>query len=189
LLPRLTHGSIIRYRLSDICPTLGIILTSMITLLFWFSVSCVSRDMHWTRTTETTGGELSYKAPIYDIPNGILRWLFQVLLLEATLHTLGDGDVPLLDIVAYGGYTFAAESVVLLASIVSTYFFMQSHCGNAFVWECSSSRSWREFWSLRWQVLRSIQASATISCYLFLMPNSHCSVGLEMLVFRRLFLK
>jgi len=66
--------------------------------------------------------------------------------------------------------------------------FMQSHCGNAFVWECSSSRSWREFWSLRWQVLRSIQASATISCYLFLLPTSHCSVGLEMLVFRRLFL-
>jgi|UniRef100_B9HB32 hypothetical protein len=87
--------------------------------------------MHWTRTTETTGGELSYKPPIYDIPNGILRWLFQVLLLEATLHTLGDGDVPLLDIVAYGGCTFAAESVVLLASIVSTYFFYA-----VTLWEC-----------------------------------------------------
>jgi hypothetical protein len=37
----------------------------------------------------------------------------------------------LLDIVAYGGYTSAAESVVLLASIVSTYFFYA-----VTLWEC-----------------------------------------------------
>ncbi|CAK7338188.1 unnamed protein product [Dovyalis caffra] len=124
---------------------------------------------HWMRTTETIGGELSYKPPIYDInapdlyiplmafgtylvlagfilgingrfspealglqlTNGILCWLFQVLLLEATLHTLGDGDVPLLDVVAYGGYTFAAVAVVLLSSIVSTYFFYA-----VTLWEC-----------------------------------------------------
>ncbi|XWS72642.1 hypothetical protein CRYUN_Cryun02cG0057700 [Craigia yunnanensis] len=54
--------------------------------------------------------------------NGLLCWLFQVLLLEATLNTLGDGDVPLLDIVAYGGYTLAAVSIVLLSRIV------WSHC-------------------------------------------------------------
>lgn len=63
--------------------------------------------------------------------NGLLCWLFQVLLLEATLHTLGDVDVPLLDIVAYGGYPFAAVSIALLSRIV------WSHCFYVVtLWEC-----------------------------------------------------
>ncbi|WRX32232.1 Yif1 family - like 3 [Theobroma cacao] len=101
---------------------------------------------HWMRATETVGGEFSYKPPIHDInapdlfspeavglqaTNGLLCWLFQVLLLEATLHTLGDGDVPLLDIIAYGGYTFAVVSVVLLCRI------LWSHCFYVVtLWEC-----------------------------------------------------
>ena len=63
--------------------------------------------------------------------NGVLCWLFQVLLLEATLHTLGDGDVPFLDIVAYGGYTFAAVSIILLSRIVWSYCFYV-----VTLWEC-----------------------------------------------------
>ncbi|KAJ6923646.1 hypothetical protein NC652_017081 [Populus alba x Populus x berolinensis] len=35
----------------------------------------------------------------------------------------------------------------------------------------------------------SSKRHVTISCYLFLLPNSHFSVGLEMLVFGRLFFK
>ncbi|KAJ6914315.1 hypothetical protein NC651_016551 [Populus alba x Populus x berolinensis] len=35
----------------------------------------------------------------------------------------------------------------------------------------------------------SSKRHATISRYLFLLPNSHSSVGLEMLLFRRLFFK
>ncbi|KAK8558967.1 hypothetical protein V6N12_042256 [Hibiscus sabdariffa] len=52
--------------------------------------------------------------------NGMLCWLIQVLLLETTVHTLGDGGVRLLDIVAYGGYTFAV-SMTLIWRIVWSY--------------------------------------------------------------------
>ncbi|XVE71147.1 hypothetical protein DITRI_Ditri10aG0127100 [Diplodiscus trichospermus] len=76
-------------------------------------------------------GKFSPEAVGVQATNGLLCWLFQVLLLEATLHTLGDGDVPLLDIVAYGGYTFAAVSVALLSRIVwSQCFYVVT------LWEC-----------------------------------------------------
>ncbi|KAL6331449.1 hypothetical protein AAG906_011389 [Vitis piasezkii] len=116
---------------------------------------------HWMRTNEASGGEFSFKPPIYDInapdlyiplmafgtylvlagfflgingkfspealgmqfSDGLLGWFLEVLLLEATLHSLGGGDVPILDVVAYGGYTFTPLSVVLLAKIVSSYCF------------------------------------------------------------------
>ncbi|KAK8286559.1 hypothetical protein V6Z11_D08G299100 [Gossypium hirsutum] len=51
---------------------------------------------------------------------GMLGWLFQVLL-EATLHTFGDGDVPFLDIVAYGGYTFVAVSITIVWRTIWSY--------------------------------------------------------------------
>ncbi|XP_021899389.1 protein YIF1B-like [Carica papaya] len=124
---------------------------------------------HWMRATETHGGELIYKPPVYDInapdlyiplmafgtylvlagfflgitgifspgamgvqlTNGLLCWLFQVLLLEAVLHSLGDGDIPLLDVVAYSGYTFVAVSVVLLGRILGIYCFYF-----LIFWEC-----------------------------------------------------
>ncbi|XP_007011906.2 PREDICTED: protein YIF1A [Theobroma cacao] len=76
-------------------------------------------------------GKFSPEAVGLQATNGLLCWLFQVLLLEATLHTLGDGDVPLLDIIAYGGYTFAVVSVVLLCRI------LWSHCFYVVtLWEC-----------------------------------------------------
>ena len=63
--------------------------------------------------------------------NGLLCWLFQVLLLEATLQSLGGGDVAVLDIVAYGGYSFVAASVAVLARVV----WRASFYGVA-LWEC-----------------------------------------------------
>ncbi|KAJ4844070.1 hypothetical protein Tsubulata_029263 [Turnera subulata] len=68
-------------------------------------------------------GKFSPEALGVQMTNGILCWIFQMLLLEATLHMLGDGDVPLLDVVAYGGYTFVAVSVVVLARIMCRYCF------------------------------------------------------------------
>ncbi|TYJ24721.1 hypothetical protein E1A91_A08G280600v1 [Gossypium mustelinum] len=58
--------------------------------------------------------------PSVQATNGMLGWLFQVLL-EATLHTFGDGDVPLLDIVAYGGYTFVAVSITIVWRTIWSY--------------------------------------------------------------------
>ncbi|XP_059286979.1 uncharacterized protein LOC132040366 isoform X2 [Lycium ferocissimum] len=54
---------------------------------------------------------------------GLLIWLLQVLILEATLHSLGSGEVPLLDIVAYGGYIFVVASIILLSRIIWDYAF------------------------------------------------------------------
>ncbi|XP_006343730.1 protein YIF1B-like [Solanum tuberosum] len=54
---------------------------------------------------------------------GLLCWLLQILLLEATLHSLGSGEVPLLDIVAYGGYIFVNASIILLCRIIWDYAF------------------------------------------------------------------
>lgn len=44
---------------------------------------------------------------------GLLCWLLQVLMLEATLHSLGGGEIPLLDMVAYAGYTFVMASLIV----------------------------------------------------------------------------
>ncbi|XP_002529401.3 protein YIF1B-A [Ricinus communis] len=68
-------------------------------------------------------GKFSPEALSVQSTNGLLCWFFQVLLLEATLHTLGDGDVPLLDFVAYTGYTFAAGSAAVLARMACRHCF------------------------------------------------------------------
>ncbi|KAA3468208.1 protein YIF1A-like [Gossypium australe] len=56
--------------------------------------------------------------------NGMLGWLFQVLL-EATL--------PLLDVVAYGGYTFVAVSITIVWRTIWSYSLYV-----VAVWECLS---------------------------------------------------
>ncbi|WMV36363.1 hypothetical protein MTR67_029748, partial [Solanum verrucosum] len=54
---------------------------------------------------------------------GLLCWLLQILLLEVILHSLGSGEVPLLDIVAYSGYIFVNASIILLCRIIWDYAF------------------------------------------------------------------
>ncbi|XP_050213448.1 uncharacterized protein LOC126664882 isoform X2 [Mercurialis annua] len=76
-------------------------------------------------------GKFSPEALNVQLTNGLLCWLFQILLLEATIHTLGDGYVPLLDVVAYSGYTFATGSVVVLARFACRYCFY-----TVTIWEC-----------------------------------------------------
>ncbi|KAK5814164.1 hypothetical protein PVK06_029616 [Gossypium arboreum] len=77
-------------------------------------------------------GKFSPEALGVQATNGMLGWLFQVLL-EATLHTFGDGDVPLLDIVAYVGYTFVAVSITIVWRTIWSYSFYV-----VAVWECLS---------------------------------------------------
>ncbi|KAL3840663.1 hypothetical protein ACJIZ3_025254 [Penstemon smallii] len=54
---------------------------------------------------------------------GLLCWLLQVLLLEATLQSLGGGDIPLLDIVSYAGYIFVPAAVIILIRLFSDFLF------------------------------------------------------------------
>ncbi|KAK4769124.1 hypothetical protein SAY86_027274 [Trapa natans] len=52
---------------------------------------------------------------------GLAGWLLQVSLLKMILLSLGSGEVPLLDIVAYAGYTFTDLSMAVLRKILVRY--------------------------------------------------------------------
>lgn len=51
--------------------------------------------------------------------------------MEVSLHYLGGGDIPLLDVVGYAGYTFVAASVIVLVRILWSYSFYA-----VTIWEC-----------------------------------------------------
>ncbi|MED6168784.1 hypothetical protein PIB30_118058 [Stylosanthes scabra] len=52
---------------------------------------------------------------------GLLGWFMQASLLKVTLLSLGGGEAPLLDIIAYAGYTFTGISLAVAGRIVSSY--------------------------------------------------------------------
>jgi len=54
---------------------------------------------------------------------GILGWFLQVILIKGLLYSLGSGEAPLLDVVAYAGYGFAGTSVAMLARIFWSYLY------------------------------------------------------------------
>ncbi|KAF8389232.1 hypothetical protein HHK36_025925 [Tetracentron sinense] len=66
-------------------------------------------------------GKFSPEALSIQFTKGMIGWLLQVLLLKATLHSLGSVEAPLLDAVAYGGYAFTGVALALLAKIVWSY--------------------------------------------------------------------
>jgi len=51
----------------------------------------------------------------------MVGWFMQTALLKVALLSLGSGEAPLLDIVAYAGYTFAGISLAVLGKIISGY--------------------------------------------------------------------
>ncbi|KAG6768708.1 hypothetical protein POTOM_027636 [Populus tomentosa] len=52
---------------------------------------------------------------------GLLGWFMQVALLKIILLSLGSGEVPLLDMVAYAGYTFTGMCFAVLGKILPGY--------------------------------------------------------------------
>ena len=52
---------------------------------------------------------------------GMVGWFLQVMLLKITLLSLGSGEAPLLDIVAYAGYTFTGLCLAVLGKIIWGY--------------------------------------------------------------------
>eukprot|EP00262_Sarcandra_glabra_P016880 TRINITY_DN5627_c0_g1_i3.p1 TRINITY_DN5627_c0_g1~~TRINITY_DN5627_c0_g1_i3.p1 ORF type:complete len:272 (+),score=26.75 TRINITY_DN5627_c0_g1_i3:3-818(+) len=66
-------------------------------------------------------GKFSPEALSLQFTKGLLGWFLQVLLLKASLYSLGSGEAPLLDIVAYGGYAFTGISLAVLARIIWSY--------------------------------------------------------------------
>ncbi|KAH7835797.1 hypothetical protein Vadar_029925 [Vaccinium darrowii] len=62
---------------------------------------------------------------------GLVGWCLQVSLLKMSLFSLGSGEAPLLDLVAYAGYAFTGLCLAVLGKIVwsySYYFLMPWTC-------------------------------------------------------------
>ncbi|KAG6725881.1 hypothetical protein I3842_02G052900 [Carya illinoinensis] len=76
-------------------------------------------------------GKFSPEALNWFFIKGLLGWFLQVALLKVTLLSLGSGEAPLLDIVAYAGYTFTGMCLAVLGKLVwgySYYFLMPWTC-------------------------------------------------------------
>lgn len=73
--------------------------------------------------THTIYSRFSPEALNWLFVKGMLGWFMQVSLLKVTLLSLGSGEAPLLDIVAYAGYTFAGLSLVVLGKIALKYIY------------------------------------------------------------------
>nr|DAD32820.1 TPA_asm: hypothetical protein HUJ06_011671 [Nelumbo nucifera] len=72
-------------------------------------------------------GRFSPEALSLQFTWGLGCWFGQVLVLKLMLYTLGSGEAPLLDMVAYGGYAFTGVCVNILGRIIwsfSYYFLM-----------------------------------------------------------------
>lgn len=52
---------------------------------------------------------------------GLVGWFLQVSLLKMSLFSLSGGEAPLLDIVAYAGYTFTGLSLAVVGKLIWSY--------------------------------------------------------------------
>ncbi|XP_030527837.1 protein YIF1B isoform X4 [Rhodamnia argentea] len=68
-------------------------------------------------------GRFSPDAVQWLFVKGLLGWSLQVMLLKVTLLSLGGVEPPLLDIVAYAGYTFAGLCLAIMGKIILSYMY------------------------------------------------------------------
>ncbi|KAF8041358.1 hypothetical protein BT93_A0078 [Corymbia citriodora subsp. variegata] len=68
-------------------------------------------------------GQFSPEALQWLFVKGLLGWSLQVMLLKVTLLSVGGVDPPLLDIVAYGGYTFTGLCLAIIGKIILRYMY------------------------------------------------------------------
>ncbi|CAL0299107.1 unnamed protein product [Lupinus luteus] len=66
-------------------------------------------------------GKFSPEALSLLFVKGLLGWFMQASLLKVTLLSLGCGEGPLLDIIAYAGYTFTGICLAVFGKIISGY--------------------------------------------------------------------
>uniref|UniRef100_A0A0E0HTL3 YIF1b n=1 Tax=Oryza nivara TaxID=4536 RepID=A0A0E0HTL3_ORYNI len=71
-------------------------------------------------------GRFTPEALTLQFTKGLLGWFLQVILIRVLLYTLGSGEAPLLDIVAYAGYGFAGTSLAMLVRVFwsPSYYFV-----------------------------------------------------------------
>ncbi|XP_042482787.1 protein YIF1B-B-like isoform X2 [Macadamia integrifolia] len=66
-------------------------------------------------------GKFSPEALSLQFTKGLLGWFLQVLVLKLSMYSLGGGEAPLLDLVAYGGYAFTGMCLAVLGRIMWSY--------------------------------------------------------------------
>ncbi|KAJ1435434.1 Yif1 family [Sesbania bispinosa] len=66
-------------------------------------------------------GKFSPEALNWLFIKGLVGWFMQTALLKVTLLSLGSGEAPLLDIIAYAGYTFPGMCLAVLGRIIGGY--------------------------------------------------------------------
>ncbi|KAG8064110.1 hypothetical protein GUJ93_ZPchr0004g38328 [Zizania palustris] len=78
---------------------------------------------HWTRISFTLGfmGKFSPEAINLQFTRGLIGWALQTVILKGLVYLMGGGEVPLLDLVAYGGYLFAGLSLAVVSRLLSAY--------------------------------------------------------------------
>ncbi|KAG6597633.1 Protein YIF1B-A, partial [Cucurbita argyrosperma subsp. sororia] len=71
-------------------------------------------------------GKFTPEALSWLFIKGLLGWFMQVMLLKVTLLSLGCGEAPLLDIVAYAGYAFTGLCLAAIGriSLKYSYYFL-----------------------------------------------------------------
>ncbi|XVF32031.1 hypothetical protein REPUB_Repub17cG0046700 [Reevesia pubescens] len=76
-------------------------------------------------------GKFSPEALNWQFVKGMVGWFFQVMLLKISLVSLGGGEAPLLDMIAYAGYSFTGMCVAMVARITLSY-----SCYFILLWIC-----------------------------------------------------
>ncbi|CAN1345206.1 Protein YIF1B [Linum perenne] len=66
-------------------------------------------------------GKFSPEALNWQFVKGMVGWVTQVMLLKVSLLSLGGGEAPVLDVVAYAGYTFTGMCIAMMGRIVLHY--------------------------------------------------------------------
>ncbi|XP_021907498.1 protein YIF1B-like isoform X1 [Carica papaya] len=66
-------------------------------------------------------GKFSPEALNWQFVKGMVGWFLQVMLLKFSILSLGGGEAPLLDTVAYAGYTFTGMCMAVLGRITLSY--------------------------------------------------------------------
>ncbi|KAJ6680703.1 YIP1 INTERACTING FACTOR-like protein YIF1 PROTEIN [Salix purpurea] len=71
-------------------------------------------------------GKFTPEALNWKFVTGMMGWFSEVILVNVSILSLGGGEAPLLDMVAYAGYTFTGMCVAVLGEITLgyTYYFI-----------------------------------------------------------------
>lgn len=66
-------------------------------------------------------GKFTPEAINLQFSRGLIGWALQIVILKGLLYSMGGGEVPLLDLVAYGGYLFAGLSLAVISRLLWAY--------------------------------------------------------------------